>query len=296
MEIDVMSFNFVNNHSGYGSIGEQLQELFQGAKNEIVIIAPYIAKNSLISGLLKLPIFKIRIITKISLNDCLVGASDLNLLMDLEKNPRIEIRYFSNLHAKIYMVDKTKVMITSANFTQNGLFNNMEYGVIIEACIDSLIEDTEILWHKASIFNHEMSSKLFEQFNAFSADAEETYLDIRKKIYPIEQEIIPQNVSHMHIDSSKKNHPIFFIKTEVRNVDAMGINQEDGFVVLTGSKASKDLTPSFPNSYKKLRDQLIEEGIMIEKENVYVFTKDYKFDSSSPAAIIVMGRSATGLG
>jgi len=44
----------------------------------------------------------------------------------------------------------------------------------------------------------------------------------------------------------------------------------------------------------KLKERLIRENILEDRKNKYVFTKDYEFSSSSMAARIVLGRSASG--
>lgn len=286
-----MSFNFVNNHNGSRSIGDKLKELFEYASNEVIIIAPYIGNSALAEKVLELQIPNIRVITKISLNDFLSGASDLQLLIKLLKKNNVEIRYLSNLHAKIYIADKIKAIITSANFTQNGLYNNMEYGVLFEESTDNLIEDVERLWEQAGIFSNEIADELLNQLNT---DFIDTYTSIKNKANSINNSIIPRKVSHTH--GYQKNLQIFHIKTDLRDVDSKGKVLEDGFVVLKGSTASKSLTDSFPDTYKVLRGKLISEGIIIEKENSLIFTQDYKFNSPSAAAIVVMGRSATGLG
>ena len=40
------------------------------------------------------------------------------------------VRNYQNLHAKIYLFDNKKALITSANLTNNGLYHNFEYGVL----------------------------------------------------------------------------------------------------------------------------------------------------------------------
>ena len=71
--------------------------------------------------------------------------------------------------------------------------------------------------------------------------------------------------------------------------------------VRQGSHARLNAAPNFretnfrEHSYKKLRDQLMEGGILKEEGEFLVFTKDYDFASASAAAAVVLGRSADGL-
>ena len=66
--------------------------------------------------------------------------------------------------------------------------------------------------------------------------------------------------------------------------------QEDDFLVLAGSKVAESITEGFQSSYADLRKQLMDDGTIKD----YVFTKDYKFDSASAAAAVILGRSANG--
>lgn len=70
----------------------------------------------------------------------------------------------------------------------------------------------------------------------------------------------------------------------------------DGFLVLASSTARRDLTPSFPEGYRILRDQLVSEGKLASApaEGLLFFTSDVVFSSPSAAAAIVSGRSANG--
>lgn len=65
---------------------------------------------------------------------------------------------------------------------------------------------------------------------------------------------------------------------------------DDNFIVLAGSKISRDVTDGFAQGYLDLRNSLIFDGTISNS----VFTKDYTFSSSSAAASVVLGRAANG--
>lgn len=68
-----------------------------------------------------------------------------------------------------------------------------------------------------------------------------------------------------------------------------------GFLVRVGSKASATTAPSMPASYRHLRDKLIEEGTLQYAEpGGYVLQEAYEFPSSSAAAVVFAGCSASG--
>ena len=75
---------------------------------------------------------------------------------------------------------------------------------------------------------------------------------------------------------------------------AEGEYQEDGFVVYKGSKANLELSPSSGSSIQNLRLKLIDDKILVQKNNVLEFQEDYLFKSPSAAAGQVLARSTNG--
>lgn len=75
------------------------------------------------------------------------------------------------------------------------------------------------------------------------------------------------------------------------NSNATCFISKNGVTVQKDSVISDHETPSFAkHNYKKLRDKLIQNGVIVER----VFTRDYEFDSPSAAAAVVIGNSANG--
>lgn len=77
---------------------------------------------------------------------------------------------------------------------------------------------------------------------------------------------------------------------------ARGLFSEHGLLVKQGSLTRKQPAPAFEgHNYLKLRNQLVESGILQEINGVqYLFTQDHLFSSPSAAAAIVLARSANG--
>jgi hypothetical protein len=67
------------------------------------------------------------------------------------------------------------------------------------------------------------------------------------------------------------------------------------FVVLKGSEALKD-TEFASNSYSRLRDKLIADGVLttIEGDRFFTFERDTPFQSPSAAAAVVLNRTSNG--
>ena len=74
---------------------------------------------------------KISLLTSYKLNSFYRNSSDLTALKSFIEN-RIEVRNYPTLHAKTYIFDSQRAIITSANLTLGGLKNNYECGVLID--------------------------------------------------------------------------------------------------------------------------------------------------------------------
>lgn len=92
----------------------------------------------------------------------------------------------------------------------------------------------------------------------------------------------------------KQRQGQFYIKA-ARGADAQGEPTSDGFLVLKGSKATATTVASMTQNFINLRNRLIEERVIIQKDDYYEFPDDYIFSSPSTAAAMVLGRNANGL-
>lgn len=93
--------------------------------------------------------------------------------------------------------------------------------------------------------------------------------------------------------SAKKEQELFLSR---KGINAKAVLREDGQLkVFKGSTAVLGETPSFSeHPYKRLRDDLIKIGKLIQEGEVLVFEDDYTFGSPSAAAAIILGNSANG--
>lgn len=100
------------------------------AKNNITLCSPFIKEN-IINDIIKLKSksCNLSVITSSNIASFVRKASDIEAIENL-----ISLNYkvynFQNLHAKIYLFDNQKTIITSANLTYSGLNRNYEYGII----------------------------------------------------------------------------------------------------------------------------------------------------------------------
>ena len=80
-----------------------------------------------------------------------------------------------------------------------------------------------------------------------------------------------------------------------RKIDAEAVQTSEGFVVLVGSQASMDEADYLPDSWKRRRAALLENGVLKREGDFAVFTEDVRFTSPSYAASVILGRNANGL-
>lgn len=93
---------------------------------------------------------------------------------------------------------------------------------------------------------------------------------------------------------SQTENPTLFIKA-AKGANASGIRTTEGFVVYKDSTAATSTSASFPPGVTKLREALLDEGVIQDSEGALTFNEDYLFNSPSAAAAVVLGRSANGL-
>lgn len=106
--------------------------LCRESKESITLCAPFV-KEDIINDIFtnKHENVKVSLITNVKLNSILHKSLDIPAIKKIvEHDGQVYSR--SDLHAKVYIFDNEKVVITSGNLTHNGLVKNFEYGVLID--------------------------------------------------------------------------------------------------------------------------------------------------------------------
>lgn len=80
----------------------------------------------------------------------------------------------------------------------------------------------------------------------------------------------------------------------VHKLIAHGVQTDEGFVLRKGSTASKSNTDSLSTKLVKLRDQLIEDGRLVEEADHFLLVEDILMSSSSYAAALIAGTARSG--
>lgn len=90
------------------------------------------------------------------------------------------------------------------------------------------------------------------------------------------------------------NNEFWYINA-ARGAKAKGIQTQEGFVVLKGSRIASSTVDSFVERLAAKREDLIASGKVQIMNEEYIVMEDLLLSSPSLAAAIVMGRSANGL-
>lgn len=116
---------------------EELADLIRQADRELIITSPYIggAGIDLVKRNVRTPLRKtgrLLVLTDLSPLSICQGATDLSAIAGLFRVvPSCLLTHLPKVHAKIYISDSQRAIITSGNLTAGGLYNNYEYGVSI---------------------------------------------------------------------------------------------------------------------------------------------------------------------
>ena len=116
----------------------EFDSLVESASKSLILCAPFITRGpyeriaSLAQKSGVTSSLNVSILTNLSRDSMLSGAIDVLALLKLTQTfPATQVRILPSLHAKVYIADEKKAIITSANLTEGGLKRNFEYGVVL---------------------------------------------------------------------------------------------------------------------------------------------------------------------
>ena len=122
-----------------GPIKRIFLNLVRDAREQILLTSPFIKTN--IADMIvenKAADINVSFLTAYKLTNFYRNSSDVEALKRLLES-QVEIKNYSRLHAKTYIFDCEKAIVTSGDLTQGGLETNYECGVLIHE--QSLIKE-----------------------------------------------------------------------------------------------------------------------------------------------------------
>lgn len=125
----------------------------------------------------------------------------------------------------------------------------------------------------------------------------EYFLEQIKLILPVMgfKFLIPSTVKQESEDEQEKTnliHEIYRIKTSAFKATMKETDQ--GYIVIKGSEAKKNLSKSCTETYRNMRRKLLETEIMVPHNDKLIFAEDAVFNSPSAASNMVLGRNSNG--
>lgn len=137
--------------------GDVLRDVISSSQKSILIISPFMGRTTcheLSEYIIKHKI-ECKIITRFYREDFIQNVSSLDGLLELKQSGAV-IYALIGLHTKLYIIDDIFSIITSANYTYGGMYNNFELGVKVEdeqditkSCRNYFYD----LWGKIEVFN-----------------------------------------------------------------------------------------------------------------------------------------------
>ncbi|MBD99224.1 MAG: hypothetical protein CMO34_05215 [Verrucomicrobia bacterium] len=122
---------------------ENLQHLVCNAKQTLFISSPFVTQNGVdfVKSNLKKQ-FKnegeLIFLTNLSPSNILQGSNSPDPFISLKSEVNnLKLWHLPKLHAKVYISDKNKSIVTSGNLTNGGLYSNFEYGIQINDSAES---------------------------------------------------------------------------------------------------------------------------------------------------------------
>ena len=85
-----------------------------------------------------------------------------------------------------------------------------------------------------------------------------------------------------------------YLTLSARGITAHGFDSDQGFVVLAGSHAAPDEVPALAQSYRQIRKQLQDQGMLVRDGQTLKLTKDRSFNSPTQAANVFLGCPVAG--
>jgi len=162
-------------------ISKAFYNLVRDCNQEMILCAPYV-KSGIVNEILnkKKDSSKLTVVTSSNISNFIQESSDLSAIKILLNNDATVLNY-QDLHAKIYYFDRIRALITSANLTYSGLYNNFEYGVIIS-------NDEPIMDQIETDFLEMFESKKYGEFDSDKLDDIETMIkNVETKKYIIKE-------------------------------------------------------------------------------------------------------------
>lgn len=115
------------------------ESLVEDAVEDLVISSPFVSRAACdrlircVDRKGRKDTLQLTLVTNLCLDNLVSGVTNAAAILEVSQQlPRTTIRFIPTLHAKIYVADRSRAVISSANLTDGGLYRNLEYGVEVD--------------------------------------------------------------------------------------------------------------------------------------------------------------------
>lgn len=156
------------------------------ARKELFISSPFVNIDGvkiLSNSIQAKSEIRISLLTSLTTQNIVNGVTEPAALLQLYKEfNQVEISSLGKLHAKVYLIDSTMGVITSANLTRGGLIDNFEYGVLIDDAnvISTIKEDMLKYYSLGNILDKNLLEKVSKESDRFHSIRNKTNNVIKK--------------------------------------------------------------------------------------------------------------------
>lgn len=144
-------------------------EVISKTQKELFVSSPFINTTGIkiLSDTIKeKKSIELSIITNLTLSTIVNRLTEPSALLELYKQfNEVKVSSLGRLHAKVYLIDNEKGIITSANLTDGGLVHNFEYGVLIEDrnIVRNIKEDMLKYYSLGNILDKDLLEKVCQE-------------------------------------------------------------------------------------------------------------------------------------
>ena len=179
-----------------------LDELVDAAREHLILVAPFTKEYPLkliTNQLSELPSDtrpRITILTDLDQYSLLQNTLEISAIVKfVEQVKTVSVNCLSSLHAKIYLADQSKAIVTSANLTLRGLRSNTEYGAFVRGpdMVNRIHQDVVSFLGKSKPVSHEELRKLCKEIAEHPDFKSKLVPNFEGKVTPeITKPIIPE--------------------------------------------------------------------------------------------------------
>jgi HKD family nuclease len=148
---------------------DKFKDILNQTKQEIIFSSPYINNagvSILLDSLGDTTDKSIQILTNLSARNIIDNVTQPTALLRIyDTFKKTIVSSLNKLHAKIYIVDESYAIITSANLTYGGIKSNFEYGVLLDdlKIIKTIKQDVLDYVSLGNIFDKHFLSKIYAE-------------------------------------------------------------------------------------------------------------------------------------